>query len=113
VRMVLGGLCARLEFHMEQLDDLLLATEQLFLAAVESDDAPRFGAELRVDDGALRFTAGPFTSAALRERVMPSEVGAVCIDLCRVLHMTCDEVLIDDGDGSYRVVLVKVRREPV
>lgn len=112
IRMVLGGLFARLEFSMDQLDDFLLATEQLFLAAVDADEATRFGVELRVDHGALRFVAGPFTSTALRERVLPSRSGAACVDLCRVLHMTCDDVLIDPDDGSYRIVLVKALGEP-
>lgn len=112
VRMVLGGLLARHECSMDQFDDFLLATEQLFLAAVQAADTPRFGAEIRVEGGALRFVAGPFTSATLRERVLPSEAGAACVDLCRVLHATCDEVLIDPAEGSYRVVLVKALGEP-
>ncbi len=111
IRMVLGGLGARLEFSLQELDDLFLATEQLFLAAVDADKAARFGAEMRVDTGTLRFAAGPFTSATLRERVLPSESGAACIDLCRVLRATCDEILIDEDDDSYHVVLVKSREE--
>jgi hypothetical protein len=111
VRMVLGGLGARLGFDVDQLDDLFLATEELFRAALDAEELARFGAEMRVDDGSLRFAAGPFTSVALREQVAPSAPGAACLDLCRVLHMTCDEVVIDDADGSYRVVLVKVRKE--
>jgi hypothetical protein len=109
VRMVLGGLGARIGFNVDQLDDLYLATEELFLAVLESEDLPRFGAEMRVDHGTLRFAAGPFTSATLRERVKPSSQGAVCIDLCRVLHVTCDDVEVDDSDGTYRVILVKSR----
>ncbi len=109
VRMVLGGVGARLEFSVEQLDDLLLATEHLFRAALGAEDLTRFGVEMHVDDGVLHLSAGPFTSTTLREQVKPSAPGAACLDLCRLLHTTCDDVLIDEDDGSYRVVIVKGR----
>ena len=64
---------------------------------------------MRVDDGVLRLAAGPFTSTALREQVKPSAPDAACLDLCRLLHTTCDDVRVDEDDGSYRVVIVKGR----
>jgi hypothetical protein len=112
VRLVLGGLGARLEFSVEQLDDLYLATENLFRAALGAEDLARFGVEMRLEDGALRLAAGPFTSPALREQVQPAAPGAKCLDLCRVLHATCDDVQVDENDGSYRVILIKCRRSP-
>lgn len=112
VRMVLGGLGARLEFSVEQLEDLYLATEHLFRAALDAEDLVRFGVEMRVADGALRFAAGPFTSPALREQVKPAAPDAACLDLCRLLHTTCDDVRVDERDGSYHVILIKSQRAP-
>jgi len=107
VRMVLGGLSARLEFSVEEIDDLYLAAEQLFRAVVTAEGGGRVAVEMVVDGGRLRIVAGPFTSPVLRERVMPATPGAACLDLCRLLRTTCDDVTVDDLDGSYRVVLVK------
>ena len=109
VRLVLGGLGTRLEFSFEQLEDLYLAAEHLFRAALKVEDAARFGAEMRLEDGSLWFAAGPFTSKALREAVQPAAPDAACLDLCRLLHTTCDEVSVTEQDGFYRVVLVKSR----
>ena len=47
VRLVLGGLGTRLEFSVEQLEDLYLAVEHLFRAALKVEDAARFGVEMR------------------------------------------------------------------
>jgi len=110
VRMVLGGLGMRADLSVEQLDDLYLATEELFRAAIEMEAGTRFGVEMRVDGSALRVAAGPFTSPTLRQRVKPGAPGAACLDLCRLLHNTVDEVLVDERAGSYHVVLVKSQR---
>ena len=112
VRLVLGGLGTRLEFSVEQLDDLYLAAEQLFRAALRTEDVARFGVEMRLDGGSLWFAAGPFTSPALREEVAPAAPGAACLDLCRLLQTTCDEVRVAEQDGSYHIVLVKSRGTP-
>lgn len=112
VRLVLGGLGARLEFSVEQLDDLYLAAEHLFRAALRAEDLVRFGVEMHVEDGGLWFAAGPFTSPALREEVKPAAPGAACLDLCRLLHTTCDDVQVRENDGSYQVILIKSRRPP-
>jgi hypothetical protein len=112
VRLVLGGLGARLEFSVEQLDDLYLAAEHLFRAAIAAERLVRFGVDMRLEDGALRFAAGPFTSPALREQVKPAAPDAACLDLCRLLRTTCDDVQVLDNDGSYHVVLIKSQRTP-
>ena len=112
VRLVLGGLGTRLEFSVEQLEDLYLATEHLFRAVLRAEELARFGVEMRLDDGVLSFSAGPFTSRALREEIEPAAPDGACLDLCRLLRTTCDEVQVAESDGAYRVVLVKGRRSP-
>lgn len=110
IRLVLGGLGTRLEFSVDQLDDLYLAAEHLFLAVLRFEDSTRFGVELRLDDGNLRVSSGPFTSSALREEVEPAAADGACLDLCRLLHTTCDEVHVTESDGGYQVILIKSRK---
>ena len=33
-----------------------------------------------------------------------------CLDLCMLLRSTVDDVLLEDEDGAYRIVLIKQRR---
>lgn len=110
VRMVLGGIGARAGLSVEELDDLYLAAEELFRAAIEIEEDARFGVEMRIDGSALHVAAGPFTSSSLRQQVKPIVPGAACLDLCRLLRNTVDEVLVDDRGGSYHVVLVKSQK---
>ena len=64
--------------------------------------------EVLLDGGVIRFTAGTFKSAKLRADVtMHAED---CLDLCMLLRRTVDDVLFEDEDGAYRIVLVKQRK---
>ena len=108
VRMVLGGLGARLDFSLDDLEDTYLATDELLRTALAADDLDRLSVEVLLDDGMLRFSAGVFKSAKLRAEVtMHAED---CLDLCILLRRTVDDVLIEDEDGAYRIVLVKRRK---
>lgn len=109
LRMVLGGVGARADLSVEELDDLYLAAEQLFRAAIALEGAERYGVEMWLEGGELRLAAGPFTSRALRQRAKPDAPDAACLDLCRVLHATCDDVQVDEAGGAYRIILVKAR----
>jgi len=106
LRMVMGGLVMRLEFSIEDLDDLSLATGELLRTALVDDPLDRLTVEVEVEDGLLRFAAGRFRSARLRSEIT---VHRGSLDLCRLLSSTVDEVTLEDGEGFYRVVLVKRR----
>jgi len=108
VRMVLGGLGARLDFSLDDLEDIYLATDELLRTALAADALDRLNVEVLLDDGVLRFTVGTFKSAKLRADVtMHAED---CLDLCMLLRSTVDEVLLEDEDGAFRIVLVKQRK---
>jgi hypothetical protein len=108
VRMVLGGLGARLDFSLDDLEDIYLATDELLRTALAADAVDRLSVQVLLDEGVLRFTAGTFKSAKLRADVtMHAED---CLDLCMLLRSTVDDVLLEDEDGAYRVVLIKQRR---
>lgn len=105
VRMVLGGLGARLDFSLEDLDDLFLATDSLLEAALAAEPLDSFRVQMTVDGFTLRVAAGSFRSAALRAQVAMTPGG--CIDLCTLLRRLVDDVVVEkEGDG-FSVVIVK------
>jgi hypothetical protein len=108
VRMVLGGLGARLDFSLDDLEDIYLATGELLRTALDADAPDRLSVEVQLDDDVLRFTAGTFRSAKLRADVTTH--AADCLDLCMLLRSTVDDVVLEDEDGAYRIVLVKRRK---
>lgn len=107
LRMVMGGLGVRLEFSLDDLEDLYLATGELLRTALADDAPDRLTVEVVVADGYLRFAAGTFRSTRLRSEITVHKES--CLDLCQLLTRTVDEVSLEDGDGTYRVVLVKRR----
>ncbi len=107
VRMVLGGLGARLDFSLDDLDDLFLATDRLLEAALDAEDLECLRVLILVDGDTLRVTAGGFSSAELRDQVAVTSGG--CIDLCLMLQRLVDDVVVVEEDGSFSVVIVKQR----
>jgi hypothetical protein len=109
VRMVLGGLGARLDFSLEDLDDLFLATDRLLEAALGAEDLDSLRIQVLVDGVTLRVTAGAFRSDELRDQVGVTPGG--CIDLCTLLQRLVDDVVVQEADGFYSVLMVKHRSE--
>ncbi len=107
VRMVLGGLGARLDFSLEDLDDLFLATDRLLQAALDTERLDSLRVEMAVDGPTLRVVAGAFRSDALRAQVAITPGG--CIDLCTLLQRLVDDVVVQEADGSFSVLIVKHR----
>ena len=107
VRMVLGGLGARLDFSLEDLDDLFLATDRLLEAALDAEDLDSLRVLVVVDGSTLRIASGEFHSDELREQVAITPGG--CIDLCTLLQRLVDDVVVQEEDGCFNVVIVKHR----
>jgi hypothetical protein len=105
VRMVLGGLGARLDFSLDDLDDLFLATDRLLEAALDAEKLTSIHVWVVVDDGALRVSAGAFRSPELRDQVTitPGD----CIDLCVVLSRLVDDVSVHEDGDCFNVVITK------
>jgi anti-sigma regulatory factor (Ser/Thr protein kinase) len=109
VRMVLGGLGARLDFSIDDLEDLYLATSELLIAAMHAENPERLNVQVELDGDGLRLSAGPFSSPDLRRSVENTSQTQECLDLCVLLRGTTDEVSIDVQQAAYRVVFVKRR----
>ncbi len=107
VRMVLGGLGARLDFSIDDLEDLYLATEELLRAAMRAEGLERLRVEIELDGEELRLRTGLFSSPELKLAVQAAPQPEECLDLCTLLRSTMDEVSIDVRDSAYSVVLVK------
>jgi anti-sigma regulatory factor (Ser/Thr protein kinase) len=107
VRMVLGGLGARLDFSLEDLDDLFLATDSLLEAALAAEPLDSLRVQMTVDGFTLRVAAGSFRSDALRAQVAITPGG--CIDLCTLLQRLVDDVVVEKDDDGFSVVIVKHR----
>ena len=109
VRMVLGGLGARLDFSLEDLDDLFLATDRLLETALDAEELDSLSLLVVVDGASLRVAAGAFRSDELRDQV--GVTPGNCIDLCTLLQRLVDDVVVQEEDGSFNVVIVKHRSE--
>lgn len=108
VHMVLGGLGARLDFSLDDLDDLLLATDRLLQTALEVDDLERARVRAEIDGETLHVICGSFRSGELRERATVTPGGR--IDLCLVLRRLVDDIALSSEDGgAFSIRLVKNR----
>ena len=102
VRLVLGGLGARLDLSLDDVDDLFLATDRLLEAALGAEDLTDFRLVCLVDESSLRITAGGFRSQRLRDQVAGTPGG--CIDLCLLLRRLADEVVVEEG-STLEIIL--------
>ena len=96
--LVLGGLAVRLDLTMEHLEDLELALDALL---ERRRDDTEVILRVRMLDGELRTTVGPFASV----RAELDRGGA--LTLSRILGAVCDSVEVTDANGSEWVQLTK------
>jgi hypothetical protein len=93
---VLGGLAVRLELTFEQLEDLQLALGMLLECCGDVDEMT---IRVRVENGELTATIGPFDAAALADQLDREVDGP---NLQRVLETVADRVsFADREDGRY------------
>ncbi len=101
VHLVLGGLAARLELTVDDLDDISTALDELLDRREHSGDVT---VSLRLEDGELRMLIGPFSGRVADElRSEGPELG-----LRRVLSAVMDSVELQERDGEQWVQLRKV-----
>ncbi len=99
--LVIGGLAARHDLNLEQLEDLQVALAEL----LEQEETEReITLSVRVEGGSIRALLGPFdeTLQAELDRDAPDGVG-----LRRVLETVVDGVQVTQRDGLPWVALTK------
>jgi hypothetical protein len=109
VLTVITGISARLDYSLDDLDDVRLALEMLLGDALELERLDSIAVEAEVADGMMKITAGPFRSPELRKRVTVGRQD--CIDLCLLLRRTMDTVTVEGDASTYSVVLERRPRE--
>jgi anti-sigma regulatory factor (Ser/Thr protein kinase) len=99
VRLVVGGLAARLELPLEELDDVQLALEALL-----SDDSYASGdtvtVEVEVTADGLGITVGPLETKALDAALEAEPDPAKGIGLGRVLRTVMGGYEVEGRDGG-------------
>jgi anti-sigma regulatory factor (Ser/Thr protein kinase) len=113
VRLVLGGLGARLGFSLDDLDDLYLGTGELLRSALGYEQLERITIAIELRGEGLRMAFGTFNSPQLLEDIVPTSRADDCLDLCTLLRRTMDEVTIEPVDEAFRVILVRGGREGI
>lgn len=102
VRMVVGGMAARVDLTLSELDELHMAVEELFRAARDPESTPRYRFEIEALTDTVRIVAGPFFSAQLL-----THLAEPC---CRLVQRVVTFDVHDDQPGAYSVTLTKARR---
>jgi anti-sigma regulatory factor (Ser/Thr protein kinase) len=102
--LVLGGLAARLELTYDVLDDVTTALDELLDRREATDDVT---VSVRIEDGVLSATFGPFGGKVAEELTAPNEG----LGLRRVLETMVDDVTLDERDGAQWVQLRKTTRD--
>jgi anti-sigma regulatory factor (Ser/Thr protein kinase) len=102
VRLLVGGLAARLDLPYEQMDDLQLAAESVL--AVEATENGEVVLELELRDDAVEIRIAPFDAHAF-EQVAAEEQEGLSLD--RLLTALVDELRVDRRDGVDWLVLEK------
>ena len=109
VRMVLGGVAARVDLSLEEIDDLYMAVEELLSTADGLGEGPEHELVIEVGDGGLTIDAGPFHTSGLRARLTADQVAGE-LGLRAVMDSVVQSVEICRApDDCYRVVFAKRR----
>jgi anti-sigma regulatory factor (Ser/Thr protein kinase) len=102
--LVVGGLGARLDLTFEHLEDLQLALDALLS---RREDDGEVSVALRIVDGCVHTSVGPFAAEALDELERDDDE----LGLRRVLETVCDVVEVQERDGGSWVELTKQTRQ--
>ena len=104
--LVLGGLAVRLDLTYEHLEDLQIALAGLLDHPIDGDDAGEVTVAVRVADGDVRASVGPFPPQALRDALAGDDAE---MNLGRILRTVADSVETVERDGRGWVELTKTR----
>jgi hypothetical protein len=106
-RLVLGGLAARLDVTVENLEDLELALDGLL---ERRDGAEEITVALGVDGDELQARIGPFRGDALRAELESERDES--LSLRRLLDAVVDRYEVADGDdGAWVALRKRLQRE--
>jgi|SRR5829696_2106696 len=99
--LVLGGFATRLDLTYDVLDDIQTAVDELL---ERGDAVPDVTIALRLADGAVHASVGPFGSHVVEELQSDSEHE---LGLRRVLETVVDGVAVEERGESHWIELTK------
>ncbi len=109
VRMVLGGVAARVDLSLDEIDDLYVAVEELLSAAAVAGDDTRHELAIEIIDDGVTVNAGPFRSSGLKARLTGDQPTGE-FDLRTVMRGVVESVEVCAApDDSFCVVFAKRR----
>lgn len=111
IRMVIGGVGARCDLSLDELDDIYLAVGELWRVAADLEPLSRYALELEVGAQALSLHAGPFHSPDLRARLELEPTTQLCLNLCQLLDGVLESFSVQDGEGEFSVTMTKMLRK--
>jgi hypothetical protein len=111
VRLVVGGLAARLDLPYEQVDDLQLAVETILARDLPAGET--FTLEVNVDNAVAALRLGPLEEA-IRDQLEPEDgERADELALGRLLASLVEEVrLLERGDDVWIELAKRVPQRP-
>jgi hypothetical protein len=103
--MVVGGMAARVDLSVDEIDDVYMALEEIFYAAHEKDSQTRCRMQVSAMEGALTMELGPFAASSVARRL--EEPG--CSLIARVVTLE----VRPEARGELTIVLTKRREVPM
>ncbi len=109
VRMVLGGVAARVDLSLDEIDDLYVAVEELLSAAAVAGEGTRHELTIEIIDDGVTVNAGPFRSLGLKARLTGDQPAGE-FDLRTVMRGVVESIEICAApDDCFCVVFAKRR----
>jgi anti-sigma regulatory factor (Ser/Thr protein kinase) len=102
--LVVGGLGARIDLTLEDLEDLQVAVDALLACR---HDGGEVSVLFRIVEGGVLTSVGPFPEEAVEDLSRDDDE----LGLRRVLETVCDSVEVEQRDGGSWVELTKQTRE--
>ncbi len=110
IRMVIGGVGARFDLSLDDLEDLYLAVEELLRVAGELAPAATYELSIEVAPDRLALTVGPFRSPELLARLRVEPTTELCLDLCQLLDGVLDSFAVREHGADFTVEMIKRRQ---
>lgn len=107
IRMLIGGVGARYDLPLDEIDDIYLAVGELLRVAADLEPLPCYAIEIEVDDDRLHVRTGPFHSQDLRALLDLEPSTQLCLNLCQLLNGVLNSFAVQDGTGEFSVTLTK------
>jgi anti-sigma regulatory factor (Ser/Thr protein kinase) len=108
IRLIIGGIAVRLDFALEEIDDLQLAVERL-LAETGRQATVRFNFELE-GERTIRARIGPLSEGPVSAALGDGEAPAGQLTLKRILRTVVDSFGVEKVPGGRVVVRLEKQR---